>query len=269
MEEGGNSYDPESHTWTLGDTAAIPKTLRAYAESHDQEMPKGLYTFFGNTARYHLEREIEYISDSSKNGTGYDIRLNIALPRKGPANASRTLIWKHPDDIKAIYLGVGRTTKATNDTLRFYFGERHCLDRLTAEPWRINEFIQVLEMLHGPLRAVIFNAMTVSGSVVPIMRILDPTCVSDIEPLGVYTSMTDPNPPTIKLPNSQWKGWVPTANMRDADRKLLREFTSLPPSDLDARHAMIKERSGRLQRKGEIKDNPIMNRVIERRLENS
>ena len=193
------AYDPETHTWTLDDFATIPRTLRDYAASQNQVMPKGLYTFFGYSARYHLEREIDFISESDPPGTGYDVRLNIALPRKSTTSASRTLIWKHPEDIRAIHLGIGKTTKLTNDALRFYFGERHCLDRLSAEPWRINEFIQVLEMLHGPLRAVIFHAMTATGIVAPVMRILDPSCIVDIEPLGVYTSLTDPNPPSIAL----------------------------------------------------------------------
>lgn len=268
-EADGFGYDAASHTWRLGDVSTTPKVLRTYAEAHGHQMPKGLYTFFGKTSKYHIEREIDHVGEGSPGGTGYDIRLNIELPRRGGGNASRTLIWKHPEDIKALYLGVGRTTKSTNDALRFFFGERHCLDRLTAEPWRVDEYILVLEMLHGPLKAIIFNAMTHGGAIAPIMRILDPSCVHNIEALGVYTSLTDPNPPQFELPKPKWPGWIPSASMAESDQKALREFISLPVEDLESRQQMIKRRSERLKKSGAIKENPVMDLVIERRLESA
>ncbi|RCV93831.1 hypothetical protein DU506_01350 [Vreelandella rituensis] len=266
-EDRERDYDPDTHTWQLGPVSTMPRSVRDYAEARGKKMPEGLYLFFGNSARYHVEQEMEYLYAKPEPATGYDLRFNITLPRKGLQRTSaRSLIWKSPDDINAMYLGVGRTSKSTNDLLRMYTGDRYCIDRLKVEPWRINEYTQILEMQYGPLKAVVFDAMTATGNSVPLMRVFNPSIIESMGPLGVYSSLHDPNPPKLALPSRDWKGWAPTAKIKSEDRDLVRQFIALPEKDHEPRHDMLKARTKQMVQEGRIKPNPEMDDVVEDRL---
>lgn len=265
-EEHARDYDDKKHRWTLSAFSTMPRSLRDYAKKNRKRMPDGLYTFFGKSAQHFVAEEMRYLAredlDPPASG-GFDLQIDVAFARKGIKRTSaRSLIWKSPEDISAMYLGVGRTSKTTNDLLRFYSGDRFCIDRLAAEPWRIDEYAKVLELEYGPLKAVVFDAMTSIGRPAPVMRIYDPSIIESIAPLGVLTSLHVPEPPEFALPRTNWGGWEPRFKLPAEDEAEIQAFRAIPASEKERRTRLIRERADRLP----VSHNPVMEEIINQRL---
>lgn len=232
-------------------------------------MPEGVYLFFGNTARYHIEAEINYLDNLDTPGVGYDIKCELSFEKNVTNSSPRTLVWREPKIIKSVYIGAGMTDKKSADALRYITGDKYCFDRLAAEPWRIDDYIGALEILHGPIRSVVFSAMTNTGEIAPLIRILDPSVITEVSSLGVYTSLMDPDPPTIIFPGHDWSGWKASPSIMPEEFDGMVKYTETPLSDADTRKKMLKKRTAALIEKGRLHQNELVDKLIEERLSNS
>lgn len=264
-----SDYDEESHSWQLGPVSTAPRSLRDFAAKHGHSLPPGVYMFFGNTARYHIEAEINYLDKLDPPGIGYDIKCELSFDKQDAAESPRTLVWRDPSIIKAVYIGAGMTDKRSADALRYITGDKYCFDRLAAEPWRIDNYIGALEKLHGPVRAVVFTAMLNTGEVAPIIRILDPSIITQVAPLGVYTSLMDPDPPAIKFPEANWSGWKAHPMIMPEELEGMMSYVDTPLEKADLRKKLLKTRTAALVEQGRLQQNEIADQLIQERLSNS
>ena len=264
-----SDYDESTHSWHLGPASTTPRSLCDFTEKHGHRMPEGVYLFFGNTARYHIEAEINYLDKLDPPGVGYDIKCELSFEKADTSSSPRTLVWRDPSIIKSVYIGAGMTDKRSADALRYITGDKYCFDRLAAEPWRIDDYIGALEVLHGPIRAVVFSAMLNTGEVAPMIRVLDPSLITEVGPLGVYTSLMDPDPPTIRFPSADWSGWKAHPMVMPEEFDGMVSFVDTPLKKVDLRKKMLTTRTAALVEQGRLEQNEIADRLIQERLSNS
>lgn len=197
----------------LSDRAAVPPMLDAYAKQNGHKMPDGFYAFYGESAEQNLYRQLDYsLREFHSERPIWDLQTTLHFEWADPDNRPKAaaMSWKDPKAIQGAFLRIGRVSGETNDLLRFYAGDRLAVDRLTLEPWRIDAYTAALEVVYGPIRGVLFDAMMVDGSIQTLVKVYDRNLLESIriKPLYRMLSSQDPAQPDHFLaPSATWEGW--------------------------------------------------------------
>lgn len=197
----------------LTDRATVPPMLQAYAEQNGHRMPDGFYGFYGESAEQHLFRQLDYsFKEFGGDRPIWDLTTTLHFQWVDPENRPKAaaMSWKDPSQIQGAFIRIGRVSGETNDLLRFFAGDRLAVDRLTLEPWRIDAYTAALEKVYGTIRAVLFDAMMVDGSIQTIVKVYDRSLLESpkVKPLYRWLSARDPNQPEYFLsPSESWEGW--------------------------------------------------------------
>lgn len=269
-------YDPETGEAEMLPGATIPPRLARYAESQGHEMPDGIYGFFGEQGENSLKEEVLNHLKTRKKGDGFlwDVQTTLTFRKKPTTTKVATsLVWKDPTYLEGSFIRVGKPSKELADLLRYFTGDKHALDRLTLEPWRIDTYAAVLSEAYGNIRAIIFDAMMDDGTITPIVRVFDRSLIQDegITPLYQLLSAKDPDQPTVyRSPDDSWGGWgVKEKAITSMDRADIIAFQSVPRERRKEREALRMRRIRLLRqddrfapREAELKE------IVNRRLDN-
>jgi hypothetical protein len=240
----------DGDTVYLEDRATIPPLLEKYAHENGETMPDGLYGFFGDDAEQALKKQINYNFETYQGEEPpiWDMYSHLEFTWSDPDNRPRaaTMAWKNPRDLHGAFIRIGRVSGATNDILRFYTGDRRAVDRLTLEPWKVDEYAAVLEQVYGKMRAVIFNALMADDSIQTIVKVYDRRLFEEagLRPLFRFLSSQDPNQAqAFELPEDDWGGWkLPRNLISNLDKADLMTFIAQPESDKKTREMLTNRR---------------------------
>lgn len=246
---------------TLGDRATIPPLLEKHAENNSQTMPDGLYGFFGDDAELSLKKQVTYNLEEHKGEKPpiWDLTTNLEFTWRDPYDRphAATMAWKDPADLQGAFLRIGRVSGRTNDILRFYTGDRRAIDRLTLEPWNIDEYASALKHVYGNIRAIIFDALMADGSVQAVVKIYDPSVIeaSGLRPLFRFLSSHDPDQAqSFDLPDVSWSGWGVRRNLiSDLDKADLTSFVAQPEDNKELQQILVNRRARELRAEGRFK----------------
>lgn len=262
-------YNPETGTAKIMGGATLPPRLARYAEQSGHAMPEGLYGFFGERASANLQAEVMNHLERRQKGDGFlwDLQASLTFSRKpGAEKARASLVWKDPTYLQASFVRVGKPSKEAADLLRYFVGDSHALDRLTLEPWLIDTYAAVLSEAYGPMRAIVFDAMMDDDSIVPLVRIYDPTLVSGagVIPLFHYLSSKDPGQPEVfELPEPTWGGWQLSGQvLSPRDRDDISEFQRSSRKERKTRERLKAQRVRFLRQEGRFPPRDEELRVI-------
>jgi len=252
------SLSEDGNTVQLEDKATIPPLLEAYAHENGERMPDGLYGFFGDDAELALKKQIDFNLATHKGELPpiWDMVTTLEFEWRDPENHPRaaTMAWKDPRDLQGAFIRIGRISGETNDILRFYTGDRLAVDRLTLEPWRVDEYAAALKQVYGTIRAVIFNAKMADESIQTIVKVYDRTLFEEagLRPLYRWLSSQDPSQAqNFELPEESWKGWgVPSHLISPLDIADLMTFVNQPRSDKKTREILTNRRIRALRDEG-------------------
>lgn len=268
-------YDHDTGVAQIHGDATLPPRLARYAEASGHAMPEGLYGFFGEQASANLKTEVMAHLNGREKGDGFLWDLQSSLEFNCETSAPKTatsLVWKDPAYLQAAFIRVGKPSKDVADFLRYFTGDRHALDRLTLEPWRIDTYAAALAEAYGPMRAVVFDAMVDDGSIVPMIRVYDPTLINGgvVEPLYQFLSAKDPEQPSeYHIPDAGWSGWgVHEKTLHPLDRADIIAFQNVPRTHRRERDALTMRRIRALRQEGRFNPREAdLKEIVNRRLE--
>lgn len=251
----------------------VPPTLAACAESSGQIMPDGLYCFYGSSAVRAILAELNFHNEHhSGSAPPWDLGARLKIERQGrPRHPNPSQMWKDPRVIQGAYIGVGKTSKETNDLLRFFTGERYALDRLTLEPWRIDAYAAVLQQVYGQMKVVVFDALMADNRIETIARIYDPSILPEgFKPLYRWLSREKAGqsaPTVFHMPGAEWSGWgVPAKALSADDSADILSYASQPANSHETREALFARRLKMLRAEGRFEPDDRLSEIVERRL---
>lgn len=268
-------YKPDIGQVDILPGATIPPRLARYAEQNGHAMPDGLYGFFGEQATNNLKAEVLGHLKGRVKGDGFLWDLKAALEfRKKPTTTpvATSLIWRDPSYLEGAFIRVGKASKEVADLLRYFTGDKYALDRLTLEPWRIDSYAAALEEAYGSIRAMVFDAMMDDGSIVCMVRVFDPSLITEegISPLYEFLSAKDPEQPTVYCPPADtWPGWGgKDGSITAIDRADIMAFQSVPRERRKEREALSMRRIRFLRQEARFQPREAdIKELVNRRLE--